>query len=224
MRPVAWAAVHPRLTPYPDLEAVLHASGRGLPDDEADAVLAAVVERAPADEAAAHLVMRRILPGLVAAAVRRGATGQWRVRPVFDDLSATAWMLIRTYPLERRPRRVAVNLLRDAEYQICVRPFRLRAASEVVTDPHGTGLEATDRAASDLRGRPLDRPTHASDELAQVLAEGRRAGLTEEVALLGALYLEGEAVGAAANRLGVSPRTILNRRLAATERLREVAA
>ena len=45
-RPAAWAAAHPRLTPYADLEAVLHASGRGLPDDEADEVLAAVVERA----------------------------------------------------------------------------------------------------------------------------------------------------------------------------------
>ena len=45
-RPTAWAADHPRLTAYPDLEAVLHASGRGLPDDEADEVLAAVVERA----------------------------------------------------------------------------------------------------------------------------------------------------------------------------------
>ena len=60
--------------------------------------------------------------------------------------------------------------------------------------------------AADLRGRPLDRPCHASDELAAVLAEGQRAGLIDEVALLGALYLEGEAVGAAAARLGVSPR------------------
>ena len=168
--------------------------------------------------------MRRILPGLVAAAVRRGATGQWRVRPVFDDLTATAWMLVRTYPLERRPRRIAVNLLRDAEYQVCVRPFRLRAASEVVCDPHGTALEATGRVAADLGGRPLDRPSHSSDELTHVLAEGRRAGLTEEVAPPRCALPRGEAVGAAAARLGVSPRTILNRRLAATERLREVAA
>ena len=187
-------------------------------------VLAAVVERAATDEVAAHLVLRRILPGLVAAAVRRGASGHWRVRPVFDDLTSTAWVLIRTYPLDRRPRRVAVNILRDAEYLVCVRPFRLRSGSEVVADPHGTAFEAAGPTAADLRGRPLDRPYHASDELAAVLAEGQRAGLTDEVALLGALYLEGEAVAAAAQRLGVSPRSILNRRIAATGRLREVAA
>src|SRR6476661_6999495 len=65
-RPIVWAADHPRLLPYPDLEAVLHASGRGLPDHAADGVLAAVVDRAASDDVAAHLVMRRILPGLVA--------------------------------------------------------------------------------------------------------------------------------------------------------------
>ena len=71
--------------------------------------------------------------------------------------------------------------------------------------------------------RSTDPPTPAG-ELADVLAEGRRAGLTDEVELLGALYLRGEPVAEAARRLGVSPRTILNRRLAATERLRQVAA
>src|SRR6476620_10686738 len=75
-RPIVWAAAHPRLLPYPDLEAVLHASGRGRSDYAADGVLSAVVERAARVDVAAHLVRRRILLGRWAAAVRRGATGQ----------------------------------------------------------------------------------------------------------------------------------------------------
>jgi hypothetical protein len=221
VRLATWAGEHPVLSPFTDLPAVLHAAGRGLGPNEADQVLAAVVERAATDDVAAHVVMRRVLPGLLAAAIRRGASGRWRVRPLFGDLTATAWVLIRTYPLERRPRRIAVNLLRDAEYHVCVRPYRLRAGDELPVDP---AAPVPGAAVADLRGHSLDRPAHASRELADVLAEGRRAGLTDEVELLGALYLRGEPVAEAARRLGVSPRTILNRRLAATERLRQVAA
>lgn len=217
-----WADAHPVLAPYTDLPAVLDATGRGLALEQADEALAAVVQRAASDDVAAHVVMRRILPGLLRAAIRRGASGRWRVRPLFDDLTSTAWVLIRTYPVERRPRRIAVNLLRDAEYHVCVRPHRLRAGSELPVDVAGSLVARA--PAADLAGRPLGRHAHASDELAEVLAEGRRAGLTDEVALLGALYLEGEPVAHAAERLGVSPRTILNRRLAATARLQEVAA
>lgn len=217
-----WADAHPVLAPYTDLAAVLHATGRGLALEQADEALAAVVQRAASDDVAAHVAMRRILPGLLRAAIRRGASGRWRVRPVFDDLTSTAWVLIRTFPVERRPRRIAVNLLRDAEYHVCVRPYRLRAGSELPVDV--SECLAAQTPAADLTGRPLGRLTHASDELADVLAEGQRAGLTDEVALLAALYLEGEPVARAAERLGVSPRTILNRRLAATARLQHVAA
>ena len=70
---------------------------------------------------------------------------------LFDDLVANAWLVIRGFPIERRPAKIAVNVLRDAEYVTCVRPRRLRSASEVPND-----LAADERRVgpSGLDGRP----------------------------------------------------------------------
>ena len=74
-------------------------------------------------------------------------------------------------------------------------------------------------------GRPDHVAWHPSDELADVLAQGRAAAVpTDDLDLLRSLYLEAEPVQEAARRLSVSPRTVLSRRLAATRRLRVVAA
>jgi hypothetical protein len=219
-----WRHAEPVLAPYDDLDDLLAATGYALPQPDADRVLAAVVRRAAEDDLAATLVLHRLLPGLLRIAVRRGATGRWRVAPLFDELTAAGWIVVRTYPIERRPAKIAVNLLRDAEYEVCVRPFRLKAAAET---PSGTFLDdhPVDALVADATGRPDHVPWHPSDELAHVLAQGRAAAVpSDDLDLLHRLYLEAEPVQEAARRLSVSPRTVLSRRLAATRRLRMVAA
>jgi hypothetical protein len=219
-----WGQSEPVLAPYDDLDDLLAATGHALPEPDADRVLAAVVRRAGEDDLAARVVLHRLLPGLLRVALRRGATGRWRVAPLFDELTAAGWIVVRTYPIDRRPAKIAVNLLRDAEYEVCVRPFRRRAAAET---PSGTFLddELLASLVTDATGRPDHIAWHPSDELAHVLAQGRAAAVpTDDLDLLRSLYLEAEPVQEAARRLAVSPRTVLSRRLAATRRLRVVAA
>jgi hypothetical protein len=230
-RVVAWGQAEPVLTPYDDLDDVLAAArgtgpaspAAGTGGADPDEVLAAVMRRAADDEVAAQLVLRRLLPGLVRIALRRGGTGRWEVKPLFDDLTAAGWLVVRTYPLERRPRRVAANLLLDAEYQVCVRPFRRRSATEMPV-PSFAGDSLEEQLMTDAAGRQLSLPRHASEELATLLVECQGRDLpSDDVELLWSLYLDGEPVQAAARRLSVTPRTVLSRRVAATARLRAVA-
>jgi hypothetical protein len=216
-----WRAEEPHLAPYSSLAEILEAA-RSLPGADADAILAALIRRAPTDEVATHLVLRRVLHGILRATLRRAATGRWRARPLFSEMVGMAWIVIRTYRLDRRPDKIAVNILCDAEYGVCVQPYRLLSNTERLV---GSATELLGGRVADVEGLPEGQGRHAADELAAVLAAGRDAGLSsDDMDLLHSLYLEAEPVQAAAARLGVTPRTILNRRLAATERLRRAAA
>ena len=206
----------------PELTAVLAACGADLtvPMEQADAALAALIGRARTDDDAARTALQRVLPGLVLVAVRRSRQRPEDRRRLFDDLVANAWCLIRTYPLERRPTKIAVNILRDAEYLTCVRPARLRSAGEVPVEER----RRPDRG-SDHLGGDIDRDPHPAYQVAVLLNFGRRAGLPpEDARLLERLHLAGERVEDVARDLGVTARTVRNRRHAATQRLAVLAA
>jgi hypothetical protein len=185
---------------------------RGTTDDDvADAALATLVERARVDVAAARIVLRRILPGLVAVAGRRSRISSLPAQDVLHEVVATAWIAIRSYPIERRPRRIASNLVRDAEYLMFVRSARLRHVDE--TDFEGV----TDTGAS-------TEPQSTGAEVIALLADGRRAGIDAEgLNLLGRLALTDVSVGDLAAELSCTPRTILNRRRHAERELSALA-
>lgn len=213
--PALWRAL-PELAPYATLSELLAATGRegGLPDEAADRALAAVVACAATDERAARLVLQRVTSGLVLTAIRRSARGPWDLQELFDDLVAHAWTVIRTYPLSRRPTKIAVNILRDTEYLSCVRPFRLRRVTEEATP---TTVLAARPAAID--GSPADRPPDAADEVAELFVELRRAGLApSDLRLLWRIHVEGTDVTRVADELAVCERTVRNRRAAAVAR------
>jgi hypothetical protein len=213
--PATWRTL-PDLAPYATLPELLAATGRngGLPDAAADRTLAAVVACAATDERAARLALQRVTSGLVLTAIRRSARGPWDLQELFDDLVAHAWTVIRTYPLTRRPTKIAVNILRDTEYLSCVRPFRLRRVTE---EPTPTAVLAARPAAID--GSPADRPPDAADEVAELFAELRRAGLApSDLRLLWRLHVEGSEVTRVADELAVCERTVRNRRAAAVAR------
>src|SRR5262249_29822055 len=111
---------------------LLAAAGRagGLPMPAADRLLAVLARLARTDMLAARIVLQRMVPGLVSTAVRRTAGRPHDRQAMFDDLTATAWLVIRSYPIDRRPAKIAVNVLRDTEYLTGVRPTRLRPARE----------------------------------------------------------------------------------------------
>jgi hypothetical protein len=183
-----------------ELEALLAATHGN--NDEADQNLAALVERAAADPTMARLVLQRVMPGLLSVAKRRANLAPGTFGEILHDLVANAWIAVCTYPLDRRPRKVAANLVRDIEYNTFTQQNRLR---RVASD-----------AVADLPERSTPRHTNPGEDVITVLAAARTAGANPDgLRLLGELAVAGRSVGELAESYGVSPRTILNRRLAA---------
>lgn len=210
------------LAGHTDLASLLAATGhdRSVPMPLADAVLAEVIRVASTDDLAARVALQRVLPGLVSIANRRAQRRPERRQEVFEELAASAWLVIRTYPLERRPAKIAVNVLRDAEYHLFVRPARLRSAAEVVTDL----VEHLDARHAGIDGRPGLREAAAEVQVAELLDLAGEAGLSDgDVALLREVYMEGRPLREVAERRGCTVRTVYNRREAATRRLGSVA-
>lgn len=171
-------------------------------EDTADQCLAGVVRRAASEPAMARLVLRRIMPGIVAIATRRARIERAGFCEILHELVANAWILVCNYPIERRPRKIAANLIRDVEYITFVQSRRLRRVVEA---------DDTD-VAEQADGRGLS----AGEEVIATLAAARLAGAHPDgIRLIGELTVAGRSVQDLATSYGVSPRTILNRRLAA---------
>jgi DNA-directed RNA polymerase specialized sigma24 family protein len=103
---------------------------------EKDAVLLALLRLARREELASQVVLRAMLPGLKALArrlLKRGPNGE---EPVLDR--EAVWELlflemlgrIKTYPLERRPGKVAANLLGDVKHAAYAKLDRARTELE----------------------------------------------------------------------------------------------
>lgn len=96
--------------PGSDLDQILEHIWKANPAD-ADALLARLARRALTDQVAARLVLHTLRPGLRVLAARLS-----RAHPHADpdtELLAIVWEKIRTYPIGRRPRAIAANILLD---------------------------------------------------------------------------------------------------------------
>jgi len=209
------------LARYDDGDQLLAATGQdgGLPMADADRLLARLTELARHDPLAARVVLQRVIPGLVNVAVRRTSGRPADRQQLFDDLVASAWLVIRAFPIDRRPAKIAVNVLRDAEYVTCVRPHRLRSASERPDDPVTYERRL---APSGIDGRPVDRLPTAT-ELALVLRLGAASGVSRrDLAMLAAGSLDGWAAAEVAAHFAVTTRTVRNRRARTTAALAAV--
>jgi hypothetical protein len=114
--------------PINHLDEVLLRAGYGIDTsyENCDAFLFALVKRAAHDELAARIVLQRILPPLIAIAGRRGHIVHGGFNAAFNEILGQAWILIRQYPVDRRPAKIASNLVRDTEYFAFVRNNRLK--------------------------------------------------------------------------------------------------
>jgi hypothetical protein len=107
----AWAVEEPALAPFAGEPARLIAFLRGPAAPAAkDELLQALVRVAAQEPLAARVVLEAITPGLTRLAERiifdaRDRDELWAL------LLGHAWQQIRRYPLTRRPRRIAANLL-----------------------------------------------------------------------------------------------------------------
>lgn len=211
----SWGLVPGRLA---DLDEVLAAAGygRAADDDEGDRCLARLVARAGDDELAARVVLQRILPGLICIALRRGRIVPGGASVAFDELAAAAWEVIRRYPIDRRPCRVAANVLRDVEYRAFVRPARRRSLEVFVGDVEG--------ALDEECGVEDDLDPGARFEWAQLADWARRRGVDPaHLDLLGRV-VAGRAPAEIASSLRCTERTVRNRRRAAVAEVRRAYA
>lgn len=219
-------------TPVHHLDQVLERSGygQGPTDEECDAYLSRLTEIAKGDQLACRIVVQRILPGLIATAIRRGRIVKEGASGALDELSSAAWVVIAKYPIERRSRRVAANLLRDIEYHAFVRDARTkRARVEFATEgtallSYGTSIHG--RRESTVAGaygsdEPLD-PTAQAAEIANLFHDLERLGLrTIDMDSLHEM-LSDKLSPESAKDAGISARALRDRRANAIRRAREL--
>lgn len=196
------------------LDDVLGASGYGAVGRDAaddDPMLARLVTLARHDTLAARILLQRMMPGLAVIARRRSRDGGDEYQ-AGDDVLAAAWTVIRTYPVERRPRFIAVNLLRDADYYAFRRGFR-RVDRDIPT-----ASESFERTADDT----VEAETMCS--IADIVHLAVRAGVSDDDLNLVRRLAAGVRPEQIAAEMGVTDRTIRNYRRAMIERLRAVVA
>lgn len=171
--------------------------GTGITDSNGDQYLLLLVRRAAHDELAARIVLQRILPPLLAIARRRGRIVRGGINEALTETLSHAWELIRTYPVERRPAKVAANLVLDAEYFAFVRDSRKRTV-------------ATDFKPADELERLAEpqRECSASDELWRILYEADQKGMTPKRLDVLRRLANGESYELIAADYGIAIRTL----------------
>jgi len=192
-----------------DLAALVAATQRGNGPD--DAIMLRLVELARTDELAGRVVIQRLLPGLIARAVRyRDFHG--RNDPV-EVVVPAAWLAIRRFDTQRRRRHVAASLISDAVFAAFRAPQRRLSSTETVRTPHWFDddvVSAGDRS-------PLE-------ELADVVRIARVAGVPAEDLDLLRRLVQLESPTAVARERQVTTRTIRTHRDRAVARVRAALA
>lgn len=198
-------AVAGNATDLASLEAYVRAAGPA----DADRVLVALAGPASAGgRLEARVLLQLLLPG-----VRRLARRWWALG-ARDEREAAAvaalWGRICSYPVDRRPAKVAANILMDAEKE-------LRKASAV-------RRQCWEDLPPDHPG-PVSEPC-PGEELAELLREAVASGMlsASDAEIVGALRIGGVRVAEVVATRGTSERTVRRRCRAAELALARVAA
>jgi hypothetical protein len=202
----SWAAEEPALAAFATPQQLLRhiRASRGNTRAE-DAVLSALVRQAGSDPLAARMVLHALLPGLKTLARRILLDADQRDE-LWSSLLAHCWERIRCYPLERRPRRIAANILFEA-LKKTTREFRRELRYR---DRFGHELP-DDQPASPQRESDVDRL------LTQAVAAG--AISKDEAELILRTRIDRDDLRARADELGVAYHALKVRRLRAEKRL-----
>lgn len=206
----AWCLPLDRLDTLDDV--LVHAGfGQRARGDHDDVAMLRLVELAHHDDLAARVVLQRLLPGVASIARRRSRSIHER-QAMLDELVATAWTVIRTYPIDRRRQFVTVNLLRDVEYR-GFRQHRRRMPQPTTRAPHLFDESSAIEVAA----------TSAAQELADLLELAAAAGLPDTDLEFARRLAAGATTTQLAAERQVTDRTIRNHRDALTRRLRDLA-
>ena len=195
-------------SPVNHLDELLVLAGFGTEQDDSagDHLLWHLVREAHTDDIAARIVLHRIFPSLVSMARRRGRIIEGGMNAAIIEVFAHAWMVIRSFPHERRTQKIASNIVRDTEYSAFVRQRRLRRVSETTVSGDVINTISDSRDTNEL-----------DIELVDVLDYAQEMGVNaEDLELLKLLGtgMHGDEVALAK---GIAPRTVRNHRRHAIE-------
>ena len=198
----AWALEEPVLRSFDAEPPALFRFLRSRPSGERDAVFCALLRQATTDQLAGMVVLEALLPGLKALSgsilVEAG-----QAEELLASLLAHAWEGIVGYPVERRPARVAANLLLDVR-KATVNELRHRRRNAT---------------AGQLSGREQPPPRQADGELAVMRALAAGAIKRAEAELILETRFGGRSLHELAAEQGVGYRALLARRIRAEKRL-----
>lgn len=172
------------------------------PSADRDDVFCALLRRAKQDQLAGLVVLEAVLPGLKRLAGQLLFDGSDRDE-VWSLLLANVWEQITSYPVERRPRRVAANLLLDTRKRTLAERDRIR---EQARRP-----EAWEAIAPAGLGGSVDL---LLDRAAEAGAISR-----DEAELILATRIDGRPLAEVGAEFGVSYQALLMRRIRAEKRL-----
>jgi DNA-directed RNA polymerase specialized sigma24 family protein len=200
-----WQRREPVLARFADPFALVRYMRGPGPRTDKDAVLCAVLAWAKEEPLGGRVVLEVIRPGLwnLTGRLTRGAREREELRAI---LLASLWKGIREYPLERRPRRVAANLLLDALHATLVEVGKESALRAVLA-----------RGSTEARAAPVSVEGDLDGLLARAVSAG--AVSSDEADLVLRTRIDGERLGDLAPRTGVSYNTLKLRRQRAERRL-----
>jgi DNA-directed RNA polymerase specialized sigma24 family protein len=203
-----WADRHDVLAPCGSFDDVLSAA-RLNPDP----ILAALLtEVSIGDQLAGRVVLQALIGRMVRMAQRDP-------RASIDDYLARLWCAIGSYPLERRPERIAANLSMETLKAVS-REHRWLGRGDVVLWPSSEALEELLEPAT-LDGSPCDLPSPVDVEVLQVLEASSSLSLIDDsdAALLRGVYADGMTGREAAGRFHTSASMVRVRCSKAVNRL-----
>ena len=184
-----------------------------------DAVLRALLSEVSRNHD--HLAGRAVLQALIGRMVRMA---QRDPRCSVEDYIAALWCVINSYPLSRRPTRIAANLSLDALKTVS-NDHRWLRRGEISMWPSSESLEEL-LAPVGLDGSLYDSLPSADIEVRRVLEASRLLSLidTSDALLLQRIYAEGWSGDRAARQFRVSEGTVRVRCSKAVRRLAAHAA
>lgn len=195
-----------------NLDQLLEMCGFGRPVDDAagDNMLWNIVRLAEHDELAARVALHRVMPALMSVARRRGKIMKGGMSAAMSEIVASAWMVIRQFPHDRRRHKIASNIVRDAEYFAFVREARLVRVKEVNVE-------------NDILSWLCDDTTESINDMTfdDLLSTAAERGVEQRhIDLLSKLGagIHGSEI---AEQWGVSARTVRNYRRAAIDAVRD---
>lgn len=203
--PARWAAEDETLAPFTGggLEALLRfTEDRTVPPEAKDRVLVALASRVDVDELAVRMLVQALLPGARAVAHRFG----WLLGGPEEAAGVVVtelWARVRTYPFERRPGRVAANVLCD-----------VHGVVRRMTSPAPVELVAMDDLDEKDLVAELDDALTGTEELLELLAEAVRGGklTTSAASLIAVTRLLDVECAAVAQAEGVAAQSVRKRR------------